>query len=98
MSLGSTIKYNYLMENTKTLFMNVLSKLPWPTVWSRNDADSIKNFSYHLDKIFISKWVPQQGILGKINVVYNKKKYFRDMRIIKNKTIISEEFLCGSSI
>ncbi|KAL2712905.1 UDP-glucuronosyltransferase 3A2-like [Vespula squamosa] len=68
MSLGTTVKYNYLMENTKTLFMNVFSKLPWPTVWSRNDADSIKNSSYHLDKIFISKWVPQQGILAHPNI------------------------------
>lgn len=97
MSFGSTVKYNYLKENTKTLLTNVLSKLPWPIVWSRNDADSIKNFSYHLGKIFISKWVPQQGILGKINVIYNKKKYYRDMRIIKNKRIISQEFLCGFS-
>ncbi|XP_035729296.1 UDP-glucuronosyltransferase 2B15-like isoform X1 [Vespa mandarinia] len=68
MSLGSTVKYDYLMENTKTLFWNVLSKLPWPVVWSRSDADSIKNFSYHFDKIFISKWVPQQGILAHPNI------------------------------
>ncbi|KAL2744254.1 UDP-glucuronosyltransferase 3A2-like [Vespula maculifrons] len=68
MSFGSTVKYNYLKENTKTLLTNVLSKLPWPIVWSRNDADSIKNFSYHLGKIFISKWVPQQGILAHPNI------------------------------
>lgn len=65
---------------------------PSYVVWSQSDADSIKNFSYHLDKIFISKWVPQQGILGMIYVVYYKKRYCRDMRIIQNKTIISEKF------
>lgn len=74
-----------MMEDRKTRFMNVLSKLPWTIVWLRSDADSIKNFSYHLDKIFISKWIPQQGILGMIDVVYNKKRYFRDMRRVQIK-------------
>ncbi|KAK2579371.1 hypothetical protein KPH14_003236 [Odynerus spinipes] len=68
MSLGSTVRYNYLSGETISLFADVFSKLPWPVVWKRDDAETVANLSYYPNKVFVSKWLPQQGILAHPNI------------------------------
>lgn len=74
MSFGSTVTCPFQKEMLEN-FVEVFSKLSYKIVWKLN-CDEL---SRKLDNVFISKWFPQQGVIGKIK---NVKSLFRDRQSI----------------
>lgn len=61
MSLGSNTKSKLLPKETLQIFVNTFANLPYKVLWK------FENESFHVPpNVFISKWIPQQGVLGKL--------------------------------
>ncbi|XP_026825516.1 uncharacterized protein LOC105278060 [Ooceraea biroi] len=66
-SLGTTVSCDNLPTEIVGNFIQVFSKLPYKIVW-KYECDELPG---KLDNAFISKWFPQQGVLGKIKTHHN---------------------------
>jgi len=64
-SFGTTVSCSNLQKEIVRNFVEVFSKLPYKIVW-KFECDELPG---QLDNAFISKWFPQQGVLGKIKSV-----------------------------
>lgn len=64
-SLGTTVSCDNLPKEIVASFFEVFPKLPYKIVW-KFECDKLPK---KLDNAFISKWFPQQGVLGKIKSV-----------------------------
>jgi len=64
-SLGTTVTCSNLPKEIANNFAKVFPKLPYKIVWKFECAELLGQF----DNAFISKWFPQQGVLGKIKSV-----------------------------
>lgn len=61
MSLGSNVKSKLLPKKILEVFTNAFADLPYKVLWKfENDNLRVS------PNIFISKWIPQQGVLGKL--------------------------------
>lgn len=60
MSLGTNVKSKLLPKGVLQVFTNAFADLPYRVLWKFEDDN--------LDmppNVFTSKWIPQQGVLGK---------------------------------
>jgi len=61
MSLGSNTKSKLLPKKILEVFANTFANLPYKVLWKfENDSFNVP------PNVFISKWTPQQGVLGKL--------------------------------
>lgn len=60
MSLGTNVKSKLLPKGMLQVFTNAFANLPYKVLWKFEDD----NFDVP-SNVFISKWIPQQGVLGK---------------------------------
>lgn len=73
MSLGSNVKSKLLPNKILEIFVNTFAKLPYKVLWKfENDNFSVPS------NVFISKWTPQQGVLGKLK---QTSRYFIKINI-----------------
>ncbi|KAF2906126.1 hypothetical protein ILUMI_00042, partial [Ignelater luminosus] len=63
-SLGSNIKSKRLPESTRKIFLETLAELPYTVLWKFEE----ENLPGKPDNVIISKWFPQQDILGHPNL------------------------------
>lgn len=69
-------------ESLKQLFINVFSRLKLRVLWKwKSDIPGLPKH------IKISKWLPQQDVLGK-HMAYAKKCFFREFKMSKKKSCI----------
>lgn len=62
-SLGSNLKTIYLPDNIRKIFLDVFGKLPYNVLFKwENDTLPGKP-----DNVFLSKWLPQLTVLGKLS-------------------------------
>jgi len=60
MSLGTNVKSKLLPRGILNMFIDTFADLPYRVLWK------FENDSFHAPaNIFVSKWIPQQGVLGK---------------------------------
>lgn len=64
MSLGCNMKSNILPSNVQEAIHNTFLKLPYKVLW-KYESDNIPKSS----KIFTSKWISQQSVLGNSNSI-----------------------------
>ncbi|KAG5317279.1 UD2B7 glucuronosyltransferase, partial [Pseudoatta argentina] len=63
MSLGSNTKSKLLPKKILEIFANTFANLSYKVLWK------FENDSYHIPpNVFISKWIPQQGVLAHPNI------------------------------
>lgn len=60
MSLGTNVKSKLLPKGMLQIFTNAFADLPYRVLWKFEDD----NFDVP-PNVFISKWIPQQSVLGK---------------------------------
>lgn len=61
LSLGSNTKSKLLPKEILEIFANTFANLSYKVLWK------FENDSFHVPpNVFISKWTPQQGVLGKL--------------------------------
>lgn len=60
-SLGSNMKSVLLPDETKQEILSVFSKLPYRVIWKWED----ENLEGKPSNVLLSKWCPQNDILGK---------------------------------
>jgi len=61
MSLGTNVKSKLLPKGILNLFIDAFADLPYKVLWK------FENDSFHVPaNILVSKWIPQQGVLGKL--------------------------------
>lgn len=63
-SLGSNIKSKYINEEKRNIIMETFSELPYKVLW-KFENDELPNKP---SNVKISKWLPQQDILGHPNI------------------------------
>lgn len=61
MSFGTAISCHDLPKEIVQMFVNVFANLSLKVVW-KSECDE---WTGKFDNVFISKWFPQQGVLGK---------------------------------
>lgn len=61
MSLGTNVKSKLLPKGMLEVFTNAFADLPYKVLWKFEDD------GFHVPpNVFIAKWIPQQGVLGKL--------------------------------
>lgn len=77
MSLGTNVKSKLLPKGVLEMFMDAFADLPYRVLWKfENDSSRVPA------NVFISKWIPQQGVLGKPRRARNETR--RDQTVSRN--------------
>lgn len=63
-SLGSNVKSTYIPEEKRKIILEVFAELPYQVLW-KFENDELKD---RPENVKISKWFPQQDLLGHPNV------------------------------
>lgn len=63
-SFGSMIKSTTLSDSKKQAIIDAINEFPQRFIWKWED-DSI-NVNFDTNKLYISSWLPQTDILGKL--------------------------------
>lgn len=72
-SLGTNVKTNRLPERVFKVFLETFTELPYTVLWKIDQED----LPGKPDNVIISKWFPQQDILGKYPVCFPKSNLYK---------------------